>query len=117
MNKEWYQHNNLAVKLRDALENVINGQGLPYVFADLEKGSCVVEVIYNGETCTFYNKNPPPKASKVVTPLPSFLNDDNKEAIGKSIVEDNEVYNTEFTPPVEDKPKRTRKTKTSEDAV
>jgi hypothetical protein len=91
MNKIWYQHNNLAVKLRDALEAVINGQGLPIVFADLEKGSCTVEVVYNGETCTFYNKNPTPITQKVV-----IVQNDIIHPI--AAVEDNEVYNEEFSP-------------------
>lgn len=92
--KEWYQHNNIAVKLRDGLENVVNGQGLPYVFAGLDSGKCTVEIVYNGETCVFYNKNPAP----VTLIVPPVINDKPTfhEVVG--VVEDTEVYNTEFEP-------------------
>lgn len=68
-NKDWYVHNNIGVKLQDALSNVIVGQGLPYVFDGLDsRGCCVVEVLYNGETCSFYNKNPPLNDAKTLLP-------------------------------------------------
>jgi hypothetical protein len=96
MNSEWYQHNNMAVKLRDALETVINGHGLPYIFKGLDTGKCSVEVIYNGETCTFVGKNPTLNDTKTPT------------HIVEEKAEDTENYNIEFEPPKE---KRRRKSK------
>jgi hypothetical protein len=57
--KDWFQHHDIAVKLKQALENVIVGQGLHIVFDGLQDGVSTVEVTFNGEVCTFYNKNPP----------------------------------------------------------
>jgi hypothetical protein len=59
LSKEWFQHNNLPNKLKAGLEDAINGQGLHIIFDGLQNGLAVVEVVYNGETCVFYNKNPP----------------------------------------------------------
>jgi hypothetical protein len=56
--KEWYQHNDVSNKLKQALEMVIVGQALDITFAGLDSGKCTVDVIYNGETITFLNKNP-----------------------------------------------------------
>jgi hypothetical protein len=57
-NKIWFQHNNLANKLRSALEAVINGQALHLTFSGLEDGECTVKVCHNGETCTFLAVSP-----------------------------------------------------------
>lgn len=54
MSKEWFQHNGIAEKLKQGLENVIVGQGLHIIFDGLEDGVATVDVIYNGETCVFY---------------------------------------------------------------
>lgn len=59
MSETWFQHNNVANKLKQALEGVIVGQGLHIIFDGLEKGKCLVEVTYDGETCGLFNKNPP----------------------------------------------------------
>ena len=70
MSSEWYQHNNMAVKLRNALDAVIDGHGLPYIFKGLDTGKCSVEITYNGETCTFCAKNPTLNEAK---PVPSEM--------------------------------------------
>ena len=57
--KEWFQHNNIAVKIRQALEDVFVGQAVHLTFDGLQDGSCLIEILYNGETCTFINRNPP----------------------------------------------------------
>lgn len=62
--KEWFQHHDIANKLKQALENVIVGQGLHIVFDGLQDGEALITVSYNGETCTFYSKTPPSKAEK-----------------------------------------------------
>lgn len=56
--EKWFREHDMANKLKAALESVVVGQGLGIVFDGLEKGDCVVNVVYNGETVTFLNIPP-----------------------------------------------------------
>lgn len=70
MSKEWFQHYNIAVKLRNALDDVVVGQALDTVFAGLETGECTVKVTYNGETAAFLSvPKPEPVILVEATPI------------------------------------------------
>lgn len=64
----WFVKNNIAEKLRVAIEDLRVGGGLPAVFRGLENGVCTVDVVYNGESVTFVNKMPEQKPMVVEAP-------------------------------------------------
>jgi len=107
-NPQWYQHNDIANKLRAALEVVIDGHGLPVVFDGLADGKAVVSVSFNGETCVFYRETPTLNNVKVATP---------ENTVSVSVAEAQDTGDLDEDPQIVAVSKRGRKPKIAVESV
>jgi hypothetical protein len=108
MSNEWYQHNDIANKLRAALEAVIDGHGLAAIFDGLAEGKATVSVSYNGETCVFYRETPTLNKLKVATPETPLI---------VPVAEAQDTAELDEDPQIVAVPKRTRKPKIATETV
>jgi len=109
---DWYRKNNIAEKLRVAIEDLHVGGGLPVAFRGLETGVCMVDVVYNGENICFVNKMPAPEpvVEPVVEEAEIVVGDAGEPEITMPPDAEASVLMDTFEE-VEEKPKRRRRKK------
>ena len=72
MDSKWFLENDIASKLRAAVENIAVGQGWA-VFEGLESGEVTVKLVHDGQGIHFVKEIPHPTEAKTPQQIPDAL--------------------------------------------